>query len=55
VEARVEAVLKAVDSNSTERVRPYNAQKVIWYLRLRKICRIDSIPNECPCNFQEDI
>jgi hypothetical protein len=47
VEARVEALLKAVDNNPLERIRPCDFKKLIDYLKLRNACGIDGIPNEC--------
>jgi hypothetical protein len=47
VEARVQALLKAVGSNPPERIRPCDLQKLINSLKLRKACRIDGILNEC--------
>jgi hypothetical protein len=47
VEARVQALLEAVDDNPSEKVRPCDLQKLIKSLKLRKACGIDSIPNEC--------
>jgi hypothetical protein len=47
VEARVQDLLEAVDNNSPERIRPCDLQKIINSLKLRKVCGIDGIPNEC--------
>jgi hypothetical protein len=46
LEARVQALLKAVDSDPPERIRPYDLQKLINSLKLRKACGIHGIPNE---------
>jgi hypothetical protein len=46
-EARVQALLEAVDNSHPERIRPCDLQKLINSLKLRKACRIDGIPNEC--------
>jgi hypothetical protein len=45
VEARVKALLKAVENNPLERIRPCYLQKLINSLKLRKTCGIDGIPN----------
>jgi hypothetical protein len=45
VEARVQAVLEAVDNKPHERIRPCDLQKLINSLKLRKSCGIDVIPN----------
>jgi hypothetical protein len=37
----------AVDNNPPERIRPFDLQKLINSLKLRKACGIDDIPNEC--------
>jgi hypothetical protein len=47
VEARLQALLEAVDNNPPERIRPCDLQKLINSLILRKACGIDGIPNEC--------
>jgi hypothetical protein len=47
VEARVQTLLKAVNNNSPESVRPCDLQKLINPLKLRKDCGIDGISNEC--------
>jgi hypothetical protein len=46
-EARIQALLEAVDNNLPERLRPCDLQKLINSLKLRKACGIDVIPNEC--------
>jgi hypothetical protein len=46
MEARVQTVLKAVDNNPPDRIRPYDQQKLVSSLKLRKACGIDGIPNE---------
>jgi hypothetical protein len=51
VEARVQALLEAVDNNPLERIRSCDIQKLINSLKLRKACRIDGIPNECLRHF----
>jgi hypothetical protein len=45
-EATVQALLEAVDY-PLERVSSCDVQKLIKYLKLRKACEIDDIPNEC--------
>ncbi|PNF22596.1 hypothetical protein B7P43_G12673 [Cryptotermes secundus] len=47
VEARVQALLEAVDENPPLRIRPCDVQKLIKSLKLKKACGIDGIPNEC--------
>jgi hypothetical protein len=47
VEGRVRTLLKAVDNNPPERIRPCDLQKLVNSLKLRKACGIDSTPNEC--------
>jgi hypothetical protein len=47
VEARVQALLEAVDSDPFERIRPCDLQKLLNTLKLKKTCEIDCIPNEC--------
>jgi hypothetical protein len=44
MEARVQTLLKAVDNNSSERIRPCDIQKLVNSLKLRKGCRIDGNP-----------
>jgi hypothetical protein len=46
VEATVQALLETVDNNSSQRIRPCNLQNLINFLKLRKACGIDGIPNE---------
>jgi hypothetical protein len=45
VEARVQALLEAVDNNSSERIRPCDLEKLINSLKLKKACGINDIPN----------
>jgi hypothetical protein len=47
VEARVQALLEAADSDPPERIRPCDSQKLLNSLKLKKECGIDGIPNEC--------
>jgi hypothetical protein len=47
VEARVQTLLKAVENNSPERIKPCDLQKLVNSLKLRKACGIDGISNEC--------
>jgi hypothetical protein len=47
VEARVEAMLEAVDSEPPERTRPCDIQKLITALKLRKACGIVVNPHDC--------
>jgi hypothetical protein len=41
--ARVLALLETVESNSSERIRPCEIQKLINSLKLEKACGIDSM------------
>jgi hypothetical protein len=45
VKARVQALLKAADSDPPIRIRPYDLQKLLNSLKLKKACGIDGIPN----------
>jgi hypothetical protein len=47
VEARVQDLLEAADSDLPERIRPYDLKKLLDSLKLKKPCGIDGIPNEC--------
>jgi hypothetical protein len=47
VEARVEALLEAAESDSPERIRLCVLQKLLNSLKLKKACGIDGIPNQC--------
>jgi hypothetical protein len=47
VEARVQALLEAADSDPPKRIRPCDLQKLLNSLTLKKACGIDGIPNEC--------
>jgi hypothetical protein len=47
VKARVQALLEAVDNNPPETIRPYDLQKLINSQKLKTVCGIDNIPNEC--------
>jgi hypothetical protein len=47
LEARVQALLEAVDSDPPERTRPCDLQKLLNSLKMKKACGIDGIPNEC--------
>jgi hypothetical protein len=47
VEARVQALLTAVDENPPANFRPHDVSKGIRSLKLGKACGIDDIPNEC--------
>jgi hypothetical protein len=47
VEAKVQALLEAVDSNPPERIRPCDLQKLLYSLKLKEAYGIDGIPNEC--------
>jgi hypothetical protein len=47
VEARVKALLEAADNDPHERIRPCDLQKLLNSLKLKKVCGIDGIPNEC--------
>jgi hypothetical protein len=46
VETKVQALLAAVDK-PPERIRPSDLQKLIDSLKLKKVCGIDCISNEC--------
>jgi hypothetical protein len=47
VEARVQDLLEAVDTDPPERIRPCDLQKLIESLKLRKACGVETISNEC--------
>jgi hypothetical protein len=47
VEARVDALLDAVDDNPPQKIRPCELKKLINSLKLKKACGIDGNPNEC--------
>jgi hypothetical protein len=47
VEARVQALLEALDSDPPKRIRRCDLQKLLNFLRLKKAYGIDGIPNEC--------
>jgi hypothetical protein len=47
VEARVQALFEAVDSNPPERIRLCDLQKLLHFLKLKRACEIDGIQNEC--------
>jgi hypothetical protein len=47
VEAGVQALLEAVDNKPPERIRLYDLQTLINYLKMIEACRIYGIPNEC--------
>jgi hypothetical protein len=47
VKARLQALLNTVDNSPPQKTRPCDLQKLIKYLKLRKACGIDGIPNEC--------
>jgi hypothetical protein len=47
VEARVDALLNAVDDSPPQKLRPCDLKELINSLKLRKACGIDGIPNEC--------
>jgi hypothetical protein len=47
VEAKVQALLETVHLNPDHRIRPFDVQKLIKSMKLRKACGIDGIPNEC--------
>jgi hypothetical protein len=47
VEDNVQALLQTVDKNLPQRIRPYDVQKLIKSLKLRKACGIDGIPIVC--------
>jgi hypothetical protein len=47
VEARVQALLDAVGNNSHERIRPCDLHKLVNCVKLRNVCGIDGIPDEC--------
>jgi hypothetical protein len=47
VEARVQALLEAVNNKPPERIRPCELQKLINSLKLRNSRGIDGVPNKC--------
>jgi hypothetical protein len=47
VEARVQALLETVNNNPQERIIQCDVQKLINSLKLKNVCGIDGIPNEC--------
>jgi hypothetical protein len=47
VEARVQALLETVNNNHPERIRPCDLKKLVNFLKSKKACGIDGIPNEC--------
>jgi hypothetical protein len=47
VEARVHALLQAIDNSLSKRIRPCDLQKLANSLKLKKACGIDGIPHEC--------
>jgi hypothetical protein len=47
VEARVQALLEDADNNPPGRIRLCDIKKVIHFLKLRKACGMDDIPNKC--------
>jgi hypothetical protein len=47
MEARVQTLLKAVDNNFLKRIRPWDLQKLVNCLTLKKARGTDDIPNEC--------
>jgi hypothetical protein len=47
VEASVQELLEAADSNPPERIRPCDLRKLLNSLKLKKACAIDGILNEC--------
>jgi hypothetical protein len=44
---QIQRLLEAEDNNLPEKVRPYDLQKLINFLKLKKAYGIDGIPNEC--------
>jgi hypothetical protein len=44
---RVQALLTSVDDTELGKVRPCDIQKLAHSLKLRKVCGLDGIPNEC--------
>jgi hypothetical protein len=54
VEAKVQTLLEAVDSNPPERIRPCDLQKLINFLKLRKSCGIEAFQMNASGNFQDD-
>jgi hypothetical protein len=47
VEDGVQALFEAVNNDPPEKVRPCDLLKSIFFLKLRKACGIDGVPNEC--------
>jgi hypothetical protein len=43
---RVQSLLEAADSNPPEIIRPCNILKLLNFLKLKKACGTDGIPNE---------
>jgi hypothetical protein len=54
VEGGVQALLKVVDNSPHQRIRPCYVQKLINYLKLRRTCGTDDIPNKNSNTFQGD-
>jgi hypothetical protein len=47
VVAKFQALLETVDTSPPKGIRPCDLKKLINFLKLRKACGIDGIPNEC--------
>jgi hypothetical protein len=47
IETRVRALLASVDGNPFGKVKPYDIHKLVNSFKLRKVCGLDGIPNEC--------
>jgi hypothetical protein len=47
MEARVQVLREDVDNRPPQSIRPCDLQKLINSLKLRKVCGIDGVPNEC--------
>jgi hypothetical protein len=45
--ARIKAPLLTVDIEIPGRIRLYDIQKLVDTLKLKEVCGIDGIPNEC--------
>jgi hypothetical protein len=43
----VQVILETEDTVPSEKLRPCDVKKFIKSLKLKKVCRIDGIPNEC--------
>jgi hypothetical protein len=44
---RVQTLLEPEDSNPPKRIRPCDLQEFVNSLKLRKVCGINGVPNDC--------